>query len=194
MQTSRGYPLMADNEGDKPQAVNDAVQAINDDVGVLLAASSGGVRVALNVAETTDFANNMTIVAGAWTTVGTQRTFNTSWAGSIVEIAALGAIKALTLACVNGDIAARLLIDSGLASEQAIRIGGDYKRGTTTADSYRQPLAGSSPVPVSGLAVGAHTVELQFNPFEASDVTCLASSVPTWYFLRLWAKEIKVAA
>ncbi len=33
--TSRGYPLMADNEGDKPQAVNDAVQAINDDINSL---------------------------------------------------------------------------------------------------------------------------------------------------------------
>lgn len=41
--TSRGYPLMADNEGDKPQAVNDAVQAINDDVGSLAAPAWGSV-------------------------------------------------------------------------------------------------------------------------------------------------------
>jgi hypothetical protein len=37
--TNRNYPLLADNEGDKPQAVNDALTAIDADVTTAATAS-----------------------------------------------------------------------------------------------------------------------------------------------------------
>jgi len=40
---NRGYPLMADNEGDKPQAVNDAIVAIDEDVATFGAPAWGDI-------------------------------------------------------------------------------------------------------------------------------------------------------
>jgi hypothetical protein len=143
-------------------------------VRVGISASSGGIgKLQLAYVAATDIANAVALTNGGWTDIGTNQSFTVDDANSIILISVRGHIQAGAAASA-AVIGSRIMLDSAGAS-QTFGLGG----ATHAASATINALAGSSTVPVAGLAVGTHTVKVQLSANIAGESAwCRAATNP----------------
>lgn len=116
--------------------------------------SSGGSPVLLlDYEASSDLASSVSLTVDTWTDIDSNKSFIVTNASALVEIAVRGNILMGTSSQI---IASRLVIDSG-GTPIYKYLGGAYGPSGT----YGNPLTGISPVKLSGLALGSHTVKVQ---------------------------------
>lgn len=111
-------------------------------------------KVQLDWAATTDLANSVALPAATWTDVCPAQPFTVDDAASLIEATISGYVQVGTNN--NSDVAARLVIDAGGAAPLTKLISGAW-----IGTQLYNVLAGSTPVPLTGLVAGTHTIKLQ---------------------------------
>jgi hypothetical protein len=123
----------------------------------------------------TDLATGAALpAANTWTDFATEQTFTVGSALSLVEVSCGGTI--LIGGGAIGNASARLVIDA--AGTPITRIISGTR---TPSGEFNNVLSGASPLSLSGLAVGSHTVKLQIRADNALSVYC-QPSVPDYGF------------
>lgn len=126
----------------------------------------------------TDVATNAALAANTWTDFATEQTFTVGSALSLVEVSCGGNI--LIGGGAIGNASARLVIDA--AGTPITRIISGTR---TPSGEFNNVLSGASPLSLSGLAVGSHTVKLQIRADNALSVYCQASGPGYAFNLRV---------
>jgi parallel beta-helix repeat protein len=125
------------------------------------------------------------VAANTWTDILSNQTFRVDSLTSLLEIVVAGVISASS---GNAGVlcSTRMVIDSA-GTPINEKLGGDYI--ATASHDGINPLAGSSPRLVAGLAIGNHTVKIQVRASAISSFQCRASSLPESEFLRIQVVE-----
>jgi len=127
----------------------------------------------------TDLATGAALpAANTWTDFATEQTFTVGSALSLVEVSCGGTI--LIGGGAIGNASARLVIDA--AGTPITRIISGTR---TPSGEFNNVLSGASPLSLSGLAVGSHTIKLQIRADNALSVYCQPSAPDYGFNLRV---------
>jgi hypothetical protein len=116
--------------------------------------------------------------------LGSEQSFSVGQAGSVVMISLLGCMLVTGgTGAVAFGCRVQLLIDN----TTTVPIGEELLQ---AAGSYFNPFSGSSPISLTNLAVGTHTVKIQLRPGAAMTLEYRQANDPIVYFCRLTVTEI----
>ena len=135
--------------------------------GVLIPVSQQAKLQLASVAAS-DLANGTAVAGGTFTDVNSNLSFGVEDASSVVEIAVSGFVNVQT-AAAGAFIESCVLIDG----TTRVTLGGFV---TQVAATPCNALAGAGPVPLTGLAVGTHTVRVQVVCTVAATMNCRPGS------------------
>ena len=133
--------------------------------------ATGGVisKLQLNYTANTDLASGVALSANTWTDLGTAQSFTVDDTNSTVEIHA-GGFAYIIPTTVSAELAARLVLDGA----STYSFAGSYVR----AGDGNNCFDGNTPVFLTGLSVGSHTVKVQVYCTQAATLYCRCASVP----------------
>lgn len=140
--------------------------------------------IRLNSMETTDVQNGSALVASTWTDTFANKSFTVDNSTSVIRISCAGSMQILAASNTFGS--SRLVIDSA-GTPQNIKYGG----GPITSTHGCNPLTGGSPISVTGLASGSHTVKLQVLCGISGNQYLRALTQPNQEFLTTTVVEMK---
>jgi hypothetical protein len=132
----------------------------------------------------------LAVAANTWTDISANQTFRVDNAGSIVEISCMGTGLLGATGVLAAEFSSRLVIDSA-GTPINKKIGGEQQE--STGGAFQNPISGAQPVKISGLAVGNHTVKLQFRSTAAATAYLRASSTPETEHLNIQVTEYQNA-
>jgi hypothetical protein len=129
---------------------------------------------------TTDlFSGTLVTAAGGWVDLIGDQGFSVSSPSSLVEIAVRGMAAMGAPPATTGQVASRLVIDSG-GTPITEELGSDV---SSSSSGYAAPLAGGNMVRLTGLAAGAHTVKIQVKTTNDTNLYLRSATLPDSEFL-----------
>jgi len=142
---------------------------------------TAGDKLLLSYDETTDYHVGTAFSANTWTNVGPSKTFVVDDPSATVDLIASGNVLA-GLVSNAGSLAAAVLIDGATR----YRIGGGHN--ATNTNPVLNMLAGAGSLPITGLAVGSHTVQLQLRSEFGGSIYLRAATNNESLALRVWQR------
>lgn len=139
-----------------------------------------GLRLALNWAATTDLQNGATFPANTWTNLAPAQSFTIQNANSLALLWCDGMALFKATTSVEVECGLRVSIDS-----TSYMVAGGY----ASPGYFANVLTGTSPLAVTGLAAGSHTVTVQLYPYSDAYVYCRAATQPNFESLRIVVLE-----
>lgn len=133
----------------------------------------GGAQLLLDYTKSDDQAG-VSITGGAWVDVTPNQTFVKQTTDGLLEVVVRGMAQLADTTGGDDFMNVRVVIDSA-GTPITKNLSGDL----TSDDNYHNPFNGASPIYLSGIAAGSHTVKVQLSVSGGGNFYCRPVGTPT---------------